>query len=83
MTAEEYLKVFHKDLLPIMDNGIKAGMINFAEAYHKERVNAISDKEINKNFPTDGKDIRSVYLWEENEKRVQGVKWFKEQLLKQ
>ena len=50
--------------------------MNFAEAYHQSRVNAISDEDIDNLLST------TEMVWGRRECK-KAIKWFKKQLLKQ
>ena len=54
------------------------GVDELMEAYHKHRVNEITDEVINNRFPVH-QGLKTV---RKNHARRGGAKWFKEQLLK-
>ena len=78
MSAEEFYKQEKK--VGTYEQGYCGwDMIKFAEAYHKSRVEAITDKMINKRFAV----FHSKGKTSDNRKKRSGAKWFKQQLLKQ
>ena len=73
MTAEEFLMKNPNQYLGMTP-------VEFAEAYHKHRVEGITDEDINKQFEL---KIEISSLNYEINGRRDGAKWFKNKLLKQ
>ena len=69
MTAEEFYNKGIEWLDKSNEGSRKQELIDFAEAYHKAEVEAISDEDVNNEFSRGTS--------------IEAIQWFKEQLLKQ
>ena len=76
MTAEEFFRKRNVPLNLKEDKEI-AFWAKEAEAYYKSKVEAITEEDIEKKYPSD--NGRLCY----NDARREGIQWFKEKLLKQ
>ncbi len=73
-------KLFDKLFHPKADGHIsKPETIAFAESYHKQKVESITDEMINKRFAV----FHIKGKTSDNRKKRAGAKWFKQKLLKQ
>lgn len=76
MTAKHYLEIIENKRVKNTSLYSRKEMIKFAEAYHKAKVNAITDEMIEK-------------FWNDKEypmygmARRAGAEWFKQELLKE
>ena len=90
MKAEQYLDRIDNKRLNSTPLYSREEMIKFAEDYHKAKVEAISDEDINNRFPdsiilpnNNFQGTSKVSQRPQNTFKRFGAKWFKQQLLKQ